>query len=191
MNTNQQADRTGIAPGWHLHERYYLEVMKHGGTCLFCDEVAGWKWEEFDSSGARIRWLQVCAKHKTRLRPSDSDPFGLELNIPSFPRSKSVTREELLGYLSVSDQLFPTSTPNPMLLHGFPELTHLELMERLQEIEAVEPSENAAGWVVRNHFLVALRHDDGSWEAIVKRGAGMTRITQTNEEPNCTTSEEY
>jgi hypothetical protein len=78
-----------------------------------------------------------------------------------------------------------------MLLHGFPELTHLELMERLQEIEAVEPSENAAGWVVRNHFLVALRHDDGSWEAIVKRGAGMTRITQTNEEPNCTTSEEY
>ena len=190
MNANQQADQPVITPGWHLRQRYYLEVMKHGGECIFCDETAGWKWENFDSSGTRIQWLRVCARHRTRLRPSETEPLGLELNIPRFPRSKTISREELVEHLNCSDRLFATDTPPLPLLKGFPEFTHLELMTQLQEIEAVEPSEHAAGWAVRDHFLAAIRHDDGSWEAIVKAGNTTRRVTQEARDPLNTTSED-
>ena len=180
-----------ITPGWHLQPRYYLEVNKHGGNCLFCDEVAGWKWEHFDSTGKRVRWLRVCTRHKTRLRPSDTDPLGLELNIPNFPRAKSISREELVEYLNISDRLFPLANSTPSLLKGFQEFTHHDLMQRLHDIDAVEPSAHAAGWAIRDHFLVAILHDDGKWEAIVREGAAIRWVKRPATDQHNTIGEDF
>jgi hypothetical protein len=177
-------DISNTTEGWNLRKRYYLAVMKAGTRCLFCDTIAGWRWELVDSTGRTVQWYDVCGSHTARLRVSKDDLNTLVRNERVVPCPKSITCEELEEYLG-SCHFIPAGNGLKSNLHKrFSEFSHIELMLQLREVEVVNRSEHFSGFSVRDHFVTATLLEDGSWEAVLKIGeTGRTRVVRSAPNP--------
>jgi hypothetical protein len=173
-------DISNTPEGWHLRKRYYLEVLKKATQCIFCETIADWRWELFDASGRTTQWYYICTIHTARLCVSTDDPMKLVRNERVTPCPKSITRDDLREYLGLCHYILAAKGLRSIVHKNFSELSHIELMLQLREVEVVNRSKHFSGFSVRDHFVKATLLEDGRWEAVLKVGeTGRTRIVRS------------